>query len=169
IKEENIKELFKEEKGIPGITFYLSIITTMVFWIEKWDYYIPIMVAIGILGVMFLQEIKEGGGVFEVLIKLFSFVIENISNTISFIRVGAFALNHVALSMVIFALSGMIEPISIGLIMRIMIIIFGNLLIILFEGFIVGIQVTRLEFYEFFSKFYQGDGRKFKPLSYLKE
>ncbi len=169
VKEERIKELFKEEKGVPGITFYLSIILTMICWVEKWNYYIPMAIALGILGIMFLQELKEGGGVFEVFIKLFSFVIENISNTISFIRVGAFALNHVALSMVIFTLSNMITPTSTGLVIRIMIIIFGNLLIILFEGFIVGIQVTRLEFYEFFSKFYQGDGRRFKPLSYIKE
>ncbi|MCD6363059.1 MAG: hypothetical protein J7M13_03540, partial [Synergistetes bacterium] len=42
----------------------------------------------------------------------------------------------------------------------------GNAVVILFEGLIVGIQALRLNLYEFFSKFYMGEGRLFKPLSY---
>ena len=43
--------------------------------------------------------------------------------------------------------------------------IFGNALVIGLEGLIVGIQVLRLGFYEMFSRFYDGDGREFKPLN----
>jgi len=33
------------------------------------------------------------------------------------------------------------------------------------EGFLVGIQVLRLEFYEMFSRFYRSGGKPFKPIS----
>ena len=42
--------------------------------------------------------------------------------------------------------------------------IFGNCLVIVLEGLIVGIQVLRLEYYELFSRFYTGDGKEYKPL-----
>jgi len=36
------------------------------------------------------------------------------------------------------------------------------------EGLIVGIQVLRLEYYEMFSRFYKGTGRKFEPFRSVK-
>ena len=43
------------------------------------------------------------------------------------------------------------------------VIVFGNLFVCLMEGLIVGIQVLRLEYYEIFSRFYQGGGTEFRP------
>ena len=43
--------------------------------------------------------------------------------------------------------------------------IIGNLFVIGVEGFLVGIQVLRLEFYEIFSRFYKGDGKPFSPVA----
>jgi V/A-type H+/Na+-transporting ATPase subunit I len=44
--------------------------------------------------------------------------------------------------------------------------VFGNLLLVVFfEGAIVGIQTMRLEYYEFFSKFFTGGGLRFQPLT----
>lgn len=42
--------------------------------------------------------------------------------------------------------------------------IIGNIIVIVLEGLIVGIQVLRLEYYELFSRFYTGDGKEYKPL-----
>jgi len=42
--------------------------------------------------------------------------------------------------------------------------IIGNIIVIVLEGLIVGIQVLRLEYYELFSRFYTGNGREYKPL-----
>ena len=47
----------------------------------------------------------------------------------------------------------------------IIILILGNVLIIGLEGMIVFIQGLRLEFYEMFSKYYQGNGRLFRPIN----
>ena len=42
--------------------------------------------------------------------------------------------------------------------------IIGNIVVIALEGLIVGIQVLRLEYYELFSRFYEGNGREFKSI-----
>lgn len=43
-------------------------------------------------------------------------------------------------------------------------IIVGNAVMIVLEGLVVSIQTIRLEYYEFFSKFFHGGGQPFAPL-----
>lgn len=86
------------------------------------------------------------------------------ANTVSFIRVGAFALSHAGLSIVTYTLAGMADP-SLKSTAAIAILVIGNIFIIGFEGMICGIQSMRLEYYEFFSKFYKGDGVVFSPFT----
>lgn len=80
-------------------------------------------------------------------------------NTLSFARVGAFALAHAALSVAIVTMAEG-APLWAG----ILIMILGNLLIILLEGLVVSIQTTRLVLFEFFNRFLRGTGRVFRPL-----
>ena len=82
-----------------------------------------------------------------------------ITNTISFVRVGAFALNHAGMMMVVMTFFESMKGAS-----SIFIFVFGNILVIALEGLIVGIQVLRLEFYELFSRFFTGDGKRFEPV-----
>jgi V/A-type H+-transporting ATPase subunit I len=86
------------------------------------------------------------------------------ANTISFIRVGAFALSHTGLSIVTYTLAGIADP-SLKSAGAFIIIIIGNIFIIGFEGLICGIQSMRLEYYEFFSKFFKGEGVIFSPFT----
>jgi V/A-type H+-transporting ATPase subunit I len=90
-----------------------------------------------------------------------------ISNTVSFLRVGAFALSHAVLSFIVFSLSEMVRGTAAGA-FSLVIIIFGNVVIILLEGMIVAIQVVRLQYYEFFSKFFTETGVEFKPFRFRK-
>ncbi|MDR1099556.1 MAG: V-type ATP synthase subunit I [Treponema sp.] len=94
-----------------------------------------------------------------------------ISNTVSFLRVGAFALSHAVLSYIVFRfseeISGLRFPLGGGA--SLLILIFGNLVIILLEGMIVAIQVVRLQYYEFFSKFFAETGVEFSPFRFRKE
>ncbi len=83
-----------------------------------------------------------------------------ISNTLSFLRVAAFSLNHVALAIAVFALADMMVTVQAHILM----VICGNLFILVLEGAIVTIQALRLEYYEGFSRFYSGDGLEFRPL-----
>jgi len=99
---------------------------------------------------------------FEALHGIMSFL----SNTASFVRLAAFALNHVGLSLAVMMLSDMVKDLPGGLFFRGLILVAGNLLIVGLEGLIVFIQTLRLEYYEFFSKFYRGGGRTFKPIGW---
>ncbi len=97
---------------------------------------------------------------------LFETVLSLMSNTLSYVRMGAFAVAHGALSLVVFILADMVDPgKSIG---YWIVVALGNLVVIGFEGMIVGIQTLRLEYYEFFSKFFTAGGRPFRPLSLAK-
>jgi V/A-type H+-transporting ATPase subunit I len=80
-------------------------------------------------------------------------------NTLSFARVGAFALAHASLSAAVVTMADA-APLWAGL----LIMVLGNLLIIALEGLVVFIQTTRLVLFEFFNRFLRGSGRVFRPL-----
>jgi len=79
------------------------------------------------------------------------------SNSLSFIRLGAFAVAHEGLSVLVASYSkgawGWV------------VMLLGTILVVGFEGVIVGIQAIRLEYYEFFGRFFEGRGLPFVPLS----
>ena len=79
-------------------------------------------------------------------------------------RVGAFALSHAVLNFTILTLTNMCGgQASPG---GIIVLILGNALIVVLEGMIVAIQVIRLQYYEFFSKFFHETGSEFKPFKF---
>lgn len=81
-------------------------------------------------------------------------------NTVSFARVGAFALAHAGLSA---AVVGVAE--AAGGIGYWIVLVIGNVMIIALEGLVVAIQTTRLVLFEFFIRFLKGGGRAFQPLA----
>jgi V/A-type H+-transporting ATPase subunit I len=93
-----------------------------------------------------------------------------ISNTVSFLRVGAFALSHGVLSYIVFRFTEELANSGgpVGSISGLLVLIFGNLVIIVLEGMIVAIQVVRLQYYEFFSKFFTETGVEFAPFRFRK-
>lgn len=92
---------------------------------------------------------------FEILETLLSMI----SSTLSFIRIGAFALTHVGLFMAFQVIADILSSTP-G---SILVLLIGNIIIIALEGLIVGIQALRLEYYELFSKYYRGEGRAYEP------
>lgn len=83
-------------------------------------------------------------------------------NTVSFARVGAFALAHAGLGAAITGLADAAgERGSIGWVTA---LVLGNVLVLALEGMVVAIQTTRLVLFEFFIRFLQADGRAFRPL-----
>jgi len=106
------------------------------------------------LGVSFMESI----------IDLLEIIMGYLANTISFIRIAAFSLAHAGLFMAIFELSRLLSSIG-GNILSFLVILFGNILVILLEGMIVGIQSLRLNYYEFFSRFFVPSKQEFKPLT----
>ena len=95
--------------------------------------------------------------IFELLVVLLEFV----SNTMSFLRVGGFVLSHAGMMLVVTTLMhmcGAAGPI---------VLIFGNIFVMCLEGLVVGIQTLRLEYYEMFSRYYDGGGKKYEVLTSL--
>lgn len=98
--------------------------------------------------------------IIENFFELFEVILSYMSNTLSFLRVGAFVLIHACMMSTFSALAG----ITGGGAAAVIIMVFGNIFVIALEGLLVGIQVLRLNFYEIFSRFYDGDGIPFNPV-----
>ena len=105
--------------------------------------------------------LPEQKGMFFVqsFFELFEVLLSYLSNTLSFLRIGAFAVSHAAMMEVVLMLAGATNGGSPNWI----VVVLGNIFVCAMEGLILGIQVLRLEYYEIFSRFYAGNGREFKP------
>jgi len=111
----------------------------------------------------------EGEGLLEVtvesFIEVFEAVLGYMANTISFLRLAAYAMSHAAILAATFLMAREVGKAtgSAGGVLGVLIIIFGNLMAIALEGVIASVQALRLEYYEFFGKFFSGTGRAFEP------
>ena len=110
-------------------------------------------------GKSFHTEAGVGDFIASNFFEVFEFLLGYATNTLSFVRIGGFVLSHAGMMSVVMSLS---ETASAGA--SPVIIILGNVFVMFMEGMIVGIQVLRLEFYEIFSRFYDGDGIPFTPV-----
>jgi V/A-type H+-transporting ATPase subunit I len=102
----------------------------------------------------------------ESLVGAFEAVLSYLANTISFVRLAAYAMSHAALLVLVaaFMMAEEVRHISFGGgVLSVLVIILGNLVAIVLEGIIASVQALRLEYYEFFGKFFSGNGRPFEP------
>ncbi len=104
---------------------------------------------------------KSAEGVLVAFAQSIEDVIGYFSNTLSFLRVAAFELNHVVLAAAVLALASMAQ----GRAGNWIAVVLGNIFIMVLEGAIVAIQVLRLEYYEGLSRYFGGSGREFRPLT----
>ncbi|MFW9897966.1 MAG: V-type ATP synthase subunit I [Candidatus Thorarchaeota archaeon] len=118
-----------------------------------------------VIGVTYLREETYSELIGEGSMETFETVLSVLSNVASYVRLLALALIHIALMLSIQAMIALINTGSIILdqILIVIGLIFGNLVVILLEGLLVFINALRLNFYEFFFKFYQGTGIDFFP------
>jgi V/A-type H+-transporting ATPase subunit I len=173
-------ELLFGSHGLAGLVLYWSLIG-LALEVMLGKHPIPLgvfglLALLAALTVMFSEtfiQLIEGhrpeleGGVaiyvFRSFFELFEVLISMLSNSISFVRVGAFAVAHAGLTTVFFILAGLVSA-NHGFGYWAMLVI-GNIFIIGFEGLIVGIQTMRLNYYEFFSRFFGGGGMQYEPLT----
>ena len=174
-KMHDVEKTWFDTNAVAGLVFYGSAVLCIGLFVS--GHAVPggavlaIMFGLPLLLIFFKEPLtnlvekkaevmpKEKGmfivqGIFE----LFEVILSYFSNTLSFVRIGAFAVSHAAMMEVVLMLAGA-ENGSPNWI----VIILGNLFVCAMEGLIVGIQVLRLEYYEMFSRFYKGSGRKFEP------
>ena len=157
--------------GMAGLLFYTTLIAFALSKVtglfQMPGKAVAVVVVISVL-CMYLSEplgkLIEGkkkwlptDGMFYVenLFEMFEVIFSFFTNTISFLRVGAFAIVHVGMMMVVSVLA------KNGGVGGIIVTVLGNILVMGLEGLIVGIQVLRLEYYEMFSRYFSGQGREF--------
>jgi len=100
------------------------------------------------------------------IVEVFETVIMYFANTVSFVRLAAYAMSHAAILMATFVIAaeaGRAVGGAGGAVVRIAVIAGGNAMALVLEGTVVLVQALRLEYYEFFSKFLSGSGRAFEP------
>ncbi|MCM8759234.1 MAG: hypothetical protein NC906_05625 [Candidatus Omnitrophica bacterium] len=114
-----------------------------------------------------IDSIKHGDGILvgfiEGILHVFEIMMGYLANTVSFIRIAAFSLNHIGFFMTIFAISDLLKNSGIGW-LSLPTIILGNIFVIVLEGLVVMIQTLRLNYYEFFSRFFAPGSISFQPL-----
>jgi len=129
---------------------------------------------VALLVVIYLHEVfetspqKRKEKAVESTFVLFDELIRFLSNTLSFIRLAAFAINHAGIFLAFLSIAQMVQGGAFSGISRVLIIVFGNILILGLEGLVVFIQALRLEFYELFSRFFTGEGKPFQPVTFGK-
>ena len=96
-------------------------------------------------------------GIIEILIKIAEFV----ANTISYARLAILLFVHAAL---LLALNKIYYAYAGSPYIFVLPLVIFNILIIVFEGLMVYIQDMRLHLYEWFTKFYSGEGIPFKRI-----
>lgn len=176
IRRGDTEKTWFDSNAVAGLVFYGSIVLTIGLFIsgKKLPAAAILVIMFGIpLLLMFLKEpltnlvekkseiLPEQKGMFFVqsFFELFEVLLSYLSNTLSFLRIGAFAVSHAAMMEVVLMLAGATNGGNPNWI----VVVLGNIFVCAMEGLIVGIQVLRLEYYEIFSRFYAGNGREFKP------
>lgn len=175
IRAKDFGRLVFQQSGIAGIICYGSAAVCIALYIT--GHPIPatsilaIVVGVPLVAILFQEPLSnllekkkkilpDGSKVMflvEALVELFDVVLSYATNTISFVRVGAFALSHAGMMGVVLTLAGYESGSP-----NFVVVVLGNIVVTGLEGLVVGIQVLRLEYYEMFSRFYKGSGKPFQ-------
>lgn len=177
IKRKDLENLLFGSNGIPGLVFYCAVVVGVVgqMFLGLEILNLPYVLCLIILPLLliFLKEplgalvcgereklrgFEWGNYLAQSFFELFETVLSYVTNTMSFLRVGAFVLVHAGMMMVVFTLAEMSAGVG-----YVVILVIGNIIVSALEGLLVAIQVLRLEFYEMFSRFFDGGGRPFVP------
>ena len=172
---KDVEKTWFDTNSVAGLVFYGSAVAVIALFMAgkklPGSIVLCVMFLVPLL-VMFLKEpltnlvenkpqlVEGGAGMFVVqgFFEMFEVLLSYFSNTLSFVRIGAYAVSHAAMMQVVLMLAGAENGSP-----NWVVIVLGNIFVCCLEGLIVGIQVLRLEYYEIFSRFYKGSGRKFEP------
>jgi len=179
---KHFKAAFFSKTGLSGLLFFWYAIFIAVRIILGGKFYLFDLIAliIPVLTIFFSPVIwkiikkekpliEDGllAFIMEGIVEIMETVSSYFSNTVSFLRVGAFALAHAVFSFIIFYFTDELARSGFGgFLSAALIMIAGNAIIIVLEGLIVAIQVMRLQYYEFFNKFFTETGVEFAPFSF---
>ena len=140
--------------GLAGLLFYWGALG-LLLWRGPLPSALPTLLLIPVLA--WVLHARHGG-LTDALVEAFETLLVFLANTISFVRLAAYAMSHAALLAATLLMADAVGPSFSWLVL-----LLGNLAAILLEGVIASVQALRLEYYEFFGKFFSGAGRPFAP------
>nr|WP_294678929.1 V-type ATPase 116kDa subunit family protein [uncultured Blautia sp.] len=175
IRMHDVEKTWFDTNAVAGLVFYGSAVLCIGLFVSGHSVpggaVLAVMFGVPLLLIFFKEPLtnlvqkkaeimpaEKGMFIVQGIFEMFEVLLSYFSNTLSFVRIGAFAVSHAAMMEVVLMLAGA-ESGSPNWV----VIVLGNLFVCGMEGLIVGIQVLRLEYYEMFSRFYKGSGRKFEP------
>lgn len=176
IRNHDAEGTWFDTNGVAGFLFYGFLVACLILFMSGHALPAAIILVI-ILGLPLLAmafkeplgawlekkkaDLEDGVPMYlvQTFFEMFEVLLSFFSNTLSFVRIGAFAVSHAAMMEVVLMLAGFTNGGSGNW----LIIVLGNAFVCAMEGLIVGIQVLRLEYYELFSRFYKGTGHAFHP------
>lgn len=177
IRQRDIRKIFFEPNGVAGFVLYGSVAFGAVQMLMNDAHvfttpYVLLLIVLPMILIFAATPLSklltgqkdwkpESVGMFfvEGFFEMFETILSYVSNTISFLRIGAYAISHAGMMMVVYMLSASASGGE-----NIVGLILGNILITGLETALVSIQIIRLEYYEMFGRFYAGGGRKFTPV-----
>ncbi len=178
LRRRDYESALFDANGVAGFVFYVSLVVGLVLQMfmgiqVMTPVYIICLIVVPLL-FMYLREPlgklasrkkhwqpeKWGEYCIQSFFELFEMCLSYLTNTMSFLRVGAYILVHAGMMTVVFTLADMVG----GAVGYTIVIIIGNAIVMALEALLVAIQVLRLDYYEIFSRFYIGDGRPFTPI-----
>ncbi len=175
VRQRRWGKLLFSQNGLSGLLFYgvllVTVASVFLFGGMKLPVWLTVLLLIVPFLAIFMQEPlsqllsgkknwfpKSGMFYVENFFEMFDVLLSYITNTISFLRVGAFAIIHVGMMMVVGVLAR--QAGGAGVVVQVI----GNGVVMGLEGLIVGIQVLRLEYYEMFSRYFEGEGKQFHQI-----
>ncbi|MEE1060492.1 MAG: V-type ATPase 116kDa subunit family protein [Ruminococcus sp.] len=177
IRQKNYGKALFSTSGVAGIIFYSSLVFGLVgqLFLGMNILTLPYILGLVVLPFIFIffaepltglvnkeEDWKPeswGGYIVENIFESIEVLLSYVTNTMSFLRVGAFVLVHAGMMMVVFVLAE-----TAGGFFYWPIIVIGNGIVMALEALLVAIQVLRLEYYELFSRFFTGEGRAYEPV-----
>ena len=176
-RQRNYGKALFSTSGVAGIVFYCSIVFGLVAELFLGMHVMTAPYILGLIVLPFLliffaeplgnlvngekdwQPESWGGYIVENIFESIEVLLGYVTNTMSFLRVGAFVLVHAGMMLVVFVLAETVGGVGYWAV-----VVIGNALVMVLEALLVAIQVLRLEYYEMFSRFYSGEGRPFEPV-----
>ncbi len=182
IRQKNFGRALFSSSGLAGIVFYAATVFGLAGQLFLGMNILTLPYVLGLIVFPFLliffseplsglvnrepdwQPESWGGYIVEKLFESIEILLSYVTNTMSFLRVGAFVLVHAGMMMVVFVLAQTVGGVGYWII-----VVIGNALVMALEALLVSIQTLRLEYYEMFSKFYSGEGRSYEPVKLINE
>lgn len=156
--------------GLAGATLFLAVIGVSSGLYLGVPLLVWLAVALAVAGLttsyagLFFAAGGGGEGAFEAAVELVDLVLRLGSNLVSFARLAAFGLTHAALAAVVWeGTTGLWSRGGALMAVAVVVFVLGNAVTFALEGLVAAIQALRLEYYELFSRVFDGEGVPFRP------